>query len=171
MHIINSIGIVYHQHEVLYIIKPQGDTRYRVMRFSPKGADYIHDCVVMIYQVCGLDKKIRQVETCRIFCIKATKNIFIEGCNYDSNPSNVNEIVRCTMKSSLSSDEIFSLRLQMKLNPPPSSAVRQISSRSDFIHRRWISSADGGFSCKKHLLAQVLFAVTCVRFRCKAVCG
>ena len=44
---------------------------------SPKGADEIqgrgvalddiHDCVVMICQACGLDKKIRQVETCRIF--------------------------------------------------------------------------------------------------------
>ena len=69
-----------------------------------------------------------------------------------------NEIVRCTMKSSLRSDEIFGVSPQMKLNPPPSPAVRQISSRSDFIHRRWISSVIGGFSCKKHLLAQVLFA-------------
>ena len=69
-----------------------------------------------------------------------------------------NEIVRCTMKSSLRSDEIFGVSPQMKLNPPPSPAERQISSRSDFIHRRWISSAIGGFSCKKHLLAQVLFA-------------
>ncbi|MBQ1965426.1 MAG: hypothetical protein II348_01995, partial [Clostridia bacterium] len=33
-----------------------------------------------------------------------------------------------------SSDEIFRLRLQMKLNPPPYPAARQISSRSDFIH-------------------------------------
>ena len=46
----------------------------------------------------------------------------------------------------------------MKLNPPPAPAVRQISSRSDFIHRRWISSAIGGFSWKKHLLSQVLFS-------------
>ena len=29
------------------------------MRYSPTGADDIHDCVVMIYQACGLDKKIR----------------------------------------------------------------------------------------------------------------
>ena len=71
----------------------------------------------------------------------------------------MNEIVRCTMKSSLRSDEIFGVSPQMKLNPPPSPAERQISSRSDFIHRRWISSAEGGFSCKKHLLTQVLFAV------------
>ena len=28
------------------------------MRYSPEGADDIHDCVVMIYQACGLDKKI-----------------------------------------------------------------------------------------------------------------
>jgi len=43
----------------------------------------------------------------------------------------VNEIVRCTMKSSLRSDEIFSLRLQMKLNPPPNPAER------DFIAKRF----------------------------------
>ena len=48
---------VYHQCGALYIIKPQGNTRWRVMRYSPKGADDIHDCVVMIYQACGLDKK------------------------------------------------------------------------------------------------------------------
>ena len=52
---------VYHQPVGLDIIKPQG-------RYSPKGADEIqgrlaalddiHDCVVMIYQACGLDKKI-----------------------------------------------------------------------------------------------------------------
>ena len=28
------------------------------MIYSPAGADDIHDCVVMIYQACGLDKKI-----------------------------------------------------------------------------------------------------------------
>ena len=28
------------------------------MRYSPEGADDMHDCVVMIYQSCGLDKKI-----------------------------------------------------------------------------------------------------------------
>ena len=33
-----------------------------------------------------------------------------------------------------SSDEIFSLRLQMKLNPPPLTLRSKISSRSDFIH-------------------------------------
>ena len=48
---------VYHQCEALYIIKPQEDARWRVMRYSPKGADDIHDCVVMIYQACGLDKQ------------------------------------------------------------------------------------------------------------------
>jgi hypothetical protein len=50
------------------------------------------------------------------------------------------------MKSSHGSDEIFGVPPQMKLNPPPSPAARQISSRSDFIHRRWISPAEGGFS-------------------------
>ena len=37
------------------------------------------------------------------------------------------------MKSSLRSDEIFGVPPQMKLNPPPFPAARQISSRSDFI--------------------------------------
>ena len=76
-----------------------------------------------------------------------------------------NEIVRCTMKSSLRSDEIFGVPPQMKLNPPPSPAVRQISSRSDFIHRRWISSDIGGFSWKKHLRKQVLFSVSGIGIR------
>ena len=62
-----------------------------------------------------------------------------------------------TMKSSLRSDEIFSLRLQMKLNPPISPAARQISSRSDFIHRRWISSAIGGFNWKKPIAFAIGF--------------
>ena len=57
MYIINSEGIAYHQHEVLYINKPQVDARWRVMRYSPKGADDIHDCVGMIRQACGLDKQ------------------------------------------------------------------------------------------------------------------
>ena len=57
-----------------------------------------------------------------------------------------NEIAQGAMKSSLRSDEIFGMPPQMKLNPPPSPAARQISSRSDFIHRRWISPAEGGFS-------------------------
>jgi len=57
-----------------------------------------------------------------------------------------NEIVLRTMKSERSSDEIFGVPPQMKLNPPLHPAARQISSRSDFIHRRWISSAIGGFS-------------------------
>ena len=36
-----------------YIIKPQVDARWRVMRYSPTGADDIHDCVVMICQAYG----------------------------------------------------------------------------------------------------------------------
>ena len=48
---------VYHQTEGLDIIKPQVDARWRVMRYSPEGTDDIHDCVVMICQACGLDKK------------------------------------------------------------------------------------------------------------------
>ena len=56
-----------------------------------------------------------------------------------------------------SSDEIFSLRLQMKLNPPPPSRRSRISSRSDFIHRRWISSANGGFNWKKQIAFAICF--------------
>jgi len=47
--------------------------------------------------------------------------------------SYINEIALCAMKSSLNSDEIFSLWLQMKLNPPLFSRQSRISSRSDFI--------------------------------------
>ena len=57
LYLINSVGIAYHQHKVLYIIKPQENTRWRVMIYSPKEADDIHDCVVMICQACGLDKQ------------------------------------------------------------------------------------------------------------------
>ena len=35
------LAVVYHQHEVLYLIKPQEDTRWRVMIYSPKGTDDI----------------------------------------------------------------------------------------------------------------------------------
>ncbi len=35
------------------LFKAQEDARRRVMRYSPKGADDIHDCVVMIYQAYG----------------------------------------------------------------------------------------------------------------------
>ncbi|MBQ9145693.1 MAG: hypothetical protein IJX70_04500, partial [Clostridia bacterium] len=34
VYIINSAGIVYHQCGALYIIKPQADTRWRVMRYK-----------------------------------------------------------------------------------------------------------------------------------------
>ena len=59
VYIINSVGIAYHQCEALYVIKSQVDARWRVMRYSPEGADDIHDCVVMICQACGLDKQKR----------------------------------------------------------------------------------------------------------------
>ena len=62
---------------------------------------------------------------------KATKKIFLEVCNKDLNPRKINEIVRCTMKSSLGSDEIFSLRLQMKSNPPI------FCRKADFIAKRF----------------------------------
>jgi len=53
---------VYHQHEVLYIIKPQEDARWRVMRYKG-GLPPLMICTAlraaMICQACGLDKKIR----------------------------------------------------------------------------------------------------------------
>ena len=58
------------------------------------------------------------------------KDIFVV-CIKDLNPRKINEIVRCTMKSSLGSDEIFSLRLQMKSNPPI------FCRKADFIAKRF----------------------------------
>ena len=59
MYIINFEEIAYHQHEVLYIIKPQ--VRCTLARDDIQGRraalDDIHDCVVMICQACGLDNK------------------------------------------------------------------------------------------------------------------
>ena len=50
---------VYHQCEALYIIKPQGHARWGGMRYSPKGLMICTArCAAMIYQACGLDKKI-----------------------------------------------------------------------------------------------------------------
>ena len=75
--------IVYHQHTVLHIIKPQVNTRWCVMRYSPRGADDIHDCVVMICQACGLDKEKRHPLTeCRFSLARVDKkdaavNIFL----------------------------------------------------------------------------------------------
>ena len=58
-----------------------------------------------------------------------------------------------------SPDEIFGVSPQVKFNPPYLSPRSGISSRSDFIHRRWISFAKGGFSRKKHTcFADVLFS-------------
>ena len=65
VYIINSEGIVYHQHEVLYLIELQAIdtlTRDEIQR-RLAAIDDIHDCVVMIYQACGLDKQ--KQNTCR----------------------------------------------------------------------------------------------------------
>ena len=63
---------VYHQPVGLDIIKPQVDARWRVMRYSPEGADDIHDCVVMICQACGLDKQKKE--------LLVNKSSFFVGC-------------------------------------------------------------------------------------------
>ena len=60
MYIINSEGIAYHQHAVLYIIKPQENTRWRVMRYKggfPPLMIYAALRASMICQACGLDKQ------------------------------------------------------------------------------------------------------------------
>ena len=77
------------------------------------------------------------------------KDIFV-FCIKVSNSSNVNEIVRCTMKSSAFGFRWNQIR--------PSSAIRQISSQSDFIHHRWIYSAEGGFNWKHDWSKPVVFS-------------
>ena len=62
VYIITSEGIAYHQHEVLHIIKPQEDARWRVMICKggvPPLMIYAALRASMICQACGLDKKIR----------------------------------------------------------------------------------------------------------------
>ncbi len=62
VHIINDEGVAYHQPVGLHIIKPQEDTRWRVMRYKggkPPLMIYTTLRAVMICQACGLDKKIR----------------------------------------------------------------------------------------------------------------
>ena len=79
---------VYHQCKALYFINTQGNTRWHVMRYKggkPPLMIYAALRASMICQACGLDKKIRQVKSCRIFCIKATKKIFFAFLNKDSN--------------------------------------------------------------------------------------
>ena len=56
---------------------------------------------------------------------------------------NLNEIVRCAMKSSLCSDEIFGVPPQMKLNP-----LLALPAKRDFIALA-ISSTAGGFIPQK----------------------
>jgi len=55
------------------------------------------------------------------------------------------------MKSERSSDEIFGVPPQMKLNPPLHPAARQISSRSGFIPSKWDFFRQRRISFKKAL--------------------
>ncbi len=60
LHIIRSLSAVYHQPDGLYIIKPQENTRWRVMRYKgglPPLMICTARCAVMICQACGLDQK------------------------------------------------------------------------------------------------------------------
>ena len=71
VNIINSEGIAYHQHEVLYIIKPQENPAPKgLMRYKgglPPLMIYTALRVSMIYQACGLDKKIPKANAFGIF--------------------------------------------------------------------------------------------------------
>ena len=61
VYLINSEGIVYHQHEVLHLIKPQENTRWRVMRYKggePPLMIYTALRASMLCQACGLDKNL-----------------------------------------------------------------------------------------------------------------
>ena len=99
-----------------------------------------------------------------LICIKATKKIFLrflirfrtrvilmKSCVARWNP----RLAR--MKSSAFGFRWNQIR--------PSSAVRQISSRSDFIRRRWIYSAKGGFNWKNDKSKLVVFSGCGTRIR------
>ena len=77
MYIISSEGIAYHQHEVLYIIKPQENTRRRVMRYKggkPPLMIYTALRAVMICQACGLDKQKEQTDWSALFVGRGTRD-------------------------------------------------------------------------------------------------
>ena len=71
VNIINSEGIEYHQHEVLYVIKPQENPAPKgLMRYKgglPPLMIYAARCAAMICQACGLDKKILKAELSGFF--------------------------------------------------------------------------------------------------------
>ena len=99
---------------------------------------------------------------------------FVYRFKHKEKPCIFNEIVRCTMKSSRCSDEIFSLRLQMKLNPPYLSPRSGISSRSDFIHDSGFIPTKADLVKKSHICPVdkcVIFSGKSHRFRyrCEAI--
>ena len=65
-----QLGAVYHQCGALYIIKPQENTRWRVMRYSPE--------VLMICQACGLNKKFDKSKLVEFFVKGGQKRYFQE---------------------------------------------------------------------------------------------
>ena len=71
VNIINSEGIAYHQHEVLYIIKPQENPAPKGLMKYKGGLTplmiYAALRAAMICQACGLDKKIPKAKAFGIF--------------------------------------------------------------------------------------------------------
>ena len=68
LYIINSKGIVYHQHKVLHLIKPQGKCTLARDEIQPEGLMICTTLrAVMICQACGLDKKIPKAFAFGIF--------------------------------------------------------------------------------------------------------
>ena len=76
--------------------------------------------------------------------------------NWEQNVLQLSYRTKCSRDNFISS-RIQSRTCMMKLNLPYLSPRSGISSRSDFIHPRWISPAEGGSNWKKHLRMQVLF--------------
>ena len=68
------------------------------------------------------------------------------GKSIKAKPCVFNEIVLCTVKSSLRSDEIFGVPPQMKLNPPLYPDEVGFHREAVSSHASGISSAIGGFS-------------------------
>ena len=94
--------------------------------------------------MCFIKKHICECK-CVFFCIKTMKRYFLRFVIRDSNPCDVNEVVRCTMKSSLGSDEIKSAHLLPQGR----------------FHRKAISSTIGGFIPQKADLIEKRQVETC----------
>ncbi len=84
-------GIAYHQYGVLYIIKPQKNTRWRVMRCKG-GSPPLMICTAlraaMICQACGLDKQKRNFWYTKVPFL-LVRETGLEPVRLPTRPSNV----------------------------------------------------------------------------------